>query len=343
MILRQDTLLKAFKYLNYQDSQPDQDRIGVNAYSVMVMTPIAGKWAINSSYTYDSVSGASPTHHDTLSGASIEERRNAGDLSVTRYLEKGSMTIGTSYSSESDYKSHSYSFQRSFLTEDNNTTFTLGGSYTDDTINAYKKDVYDKKKRIYSGFLGITKVLSKKDIMQLNVGFSKGDGYFSDPYKDLDLRPDKRDITTLLTRWNHHFDASDGTVRLGYRYYTDSFDISAHTFSAEYVQPLPHELTVTPLLRFSSQSAAYFYKPVGAALDFSTVLTSPSSLDERLSAFGAVTVGLKVEKKVAADWTVDVKFEQYEQRGEWCLTGKGDSGLQPFSFRSIQLGVSRQL
>ncbi len=56
----------AFKYLNYEDSQPGVDRIGVNAYTVSAMAPIAGKWSINTSYTYDSVSGASPEYHDFI-------------------------------------------------------------------------------------------------------------------------------------------------------------------------------------------------------------------------------------------------------------------------------------
>ena len=77
----------AFKYLNYQESQPVYfDRMSVNAYTVSVMAPIAGKWSISTSYTYDSVTGASPEFHDTfsenmLSGASpIREQRYAGDL-----------------------------------------------------------------------------------------------------------------------------------------------------------------------------------------------------------------------------------------------------------------------
>lgn len=49
----------AFKYLNYEDSQPDQERISVNAYSTSIMMPFAGSWSVSSSYTFDSLSGAS--------------------------------------------------------------------------------------------------------------------------------------------------------------------------------------------------------------------------------------------------------------------------------------------
>ena len=329
----------SFKYLNYQDSQPGQERVGVNAYSVMGMAPIAGKWSISTTYTNDSVSGASPESHSVVSGASkMHDNRQAVDLSLTRYLSKGSVTLGSSYSKENDYISRGYSAQESISTENKNTTFTFGGSYTTDTINPTidKASFYDK--RSYSGLIGVTQVLTKQDIVQLNIGYSSGKGYYTDPYKLFDLRPDKRESKTVMTRWNHHFDRRDGTTRISYRYYTDSFGINAHTFGLEYVQPLPHEWTVTPVFRFYSQTAATFYLPTSDPL---TTLPSYYSMDQRLSAFGATTIGIKVEKKIAKEWLVDAKFESYEQRPEWSLSGGGDTGLLPFYARSIQVGLTR--
>jgi hypothetical protein len=342
----------AFKYLNYHDSQPDEDRIGVNAYTVSAMAPIAGKWSISTSYTYDSVTGASPEHHsyiseDMLSGASpIREQRYAGDLSITRYLSKGSLTVGSSYSEENDYISRGYSAQGSISTEDKNTTFTVGGSYTTDSIDpSNDKDpdinaLTGYEKRTVAGMLGVTQVLTKRDIVQLNLGYSKGRGYMSDPYKLYDDRPLKRESKTVMTRWNHHFDGIDGTSHLSYRYYTDSFGIKAHTFGLEYLQSLPNEWTVTPSVRFYSQTAADFYlpdlPPPGPSPD------PPYSLDQRLSSYGALTLGIKVSKRIAKDWLVDFKYENYEQRAGWSMTGGGDTGLAPFSATFFQAGLSRE-
>ena len=335
-----ESSIVSFKYLNYQDSQPGQERVGVNAYSIMGMVPIAGKWSISTTYTNDSVSGASPDAHSTVvSGASkMTENRQAVDLSVTRYLPKGSVTLGSSYSTEHDYVSKSYSAQESITTEDKNTTFTFGGSYTTDTINPTidKASFYDRK--TYSGMIGVTQVLTKEDIVQVNLGYASGKGDYNDHYKLFDLRPDKRESKTFMTRWNHHFDRRDGTARLSYRYYTDSFGINAHTFGMEYVQPLPHEWTVTPLFRFYSQTAATFYLPTSDPL---ATLPSYYSLDQRLSAFGATSIGVKVEKKIAKEWLVDARFESYEQRPEWSISGGGDKGLLPFYARSIQVGLTR--
>ncbi len=353
----------AFKYLNYEDrdSRPDFDRIKVNAYSVMVMAPIAGKWSITTSYVNDSVSGASPNEHTSyspnfISGASqMTERRQAVDVGLTRYFQRGSITLGNSYSEEHDYISRSYSAQGSLSTEDKNTTFTLGGSYTTDTINPTgdtdidgNQNKYDK--RSVGGLVGVTQVLTKNDIVQLNLGYTKGRGDFIDHYKSADLRPDRRESKTVMTRWNHHFDGIDGTSHLSYRYYTDSFGIRAHTFGLEYLQSLPGEWTVTPSVRFSSQTAADFYFPVDPStftgvpvIAFERINAHlPASVDQRLSAFGALTLGIKVEKRIAEDWLVDVKYENYEQRAGWSMTGGGDPELKPFSATFVQVGLSRE-
>lgn len=364
----------SFKYLNYQDSQSGdtpatsgmtRDRIGVNAISIMGMAPIAGAWSIGVTFTEDSITGASPAYHssgfpakgtDTKSGAS-GELRHAIDLQLTRYFPQGSVTAGTGYSKESDYLSQSYSLQGSLSTEDKNTTFTLGGSFTNDTINLDKPNVVESKqqtadehKQVFAGLIGVTRVLTKQDIVQLNVGYSSGRGYYTDPYKDPDQRPGVRNMTTVLTRWNHHFDSTDGTARFTYRYYSDTFGIRAHTLGAEYVQPLRNGWTVTPLLRLYTQSEADFYIAVGSEEKSNpeTATKPPSdavyfSEDQRLSAFGSLSFGLKVSKQLSSDWLVDLKYEHIEQRDEWCLNGHGDTGLATFNGRSIQVGLSRQI
>jgi hypothetical protein len=196
-------------------------------------------------------------------------------------------------------------------------------------------------KRSVAGLVGITKVLTKVDILQLNIGYSRGKGDFIDHYKILDERPDRRESETVMARWNHHFDGTDGTSHMSYRYYTDSFGIDAHTFGLEYVQPVAGDWTVIPSVRYHSQTAADFYYAVPADDNIDPQGTY-YSLDQRLSAFGALTLGIKVEKRIAKDWLVDAKYETYQQRADWCMTGGGDKRLAAFNAQFIQLGVTRQ-
>jgi Protein of unknown function (DUF3570) len=95
-----------------------------------------------------------------------------------------------------------------------------------------------------------------------------------------------------------------------------------------------------------TQSAARFYQPA----DPSSEPFPPNppagaehfTQDQRLSAFGARTVGLKLARQFGADWLADVKIERYSQRGAWRWFGSGSSDLAPFDARSIQVGLSRR-
>lgn len=357
----------SMRYLNYHDEQQgdtartagmSRDRIDVNALSFYGMMPIAGKWSIAGTFTEDSVTGASPAYHgagfpaDSSSGASGEPR-HAGDLNVTRYFSRGTLSVGTSYSQESDYISRGCSLDGTWSTESKNTTFSLGTAYSSDTVFLSKSSVVPSKrsstpgrKRIVSGLFGVTQVLSQNDIVQATVTYTHGDGYYSDSYKDPDVRPGKRNMFTFMTRWNHHFDGPDGTARLSYRFYSDTFGINAHTFTAEYVQPLPNGWEITPMLRYYSQSAASFYVPTGDDPLAPTPVPAGAehySEDQRLSAFGAFSYGVKIAKELGRSWSADVQYENYQQRYDWCLSGEGDSGIPSFRFRSIQVGLSRKL
>lgn len=365
----------SMRYLNYNDSQVgdtpltrgmSKDRIEVNALSFMVMAPVADQWSITTTLTGDMVSGASPTWHgwgfppetenesesesETESGAS-ESLRHAGDFAATRYFSRGTLTVGANYSDETDYLSLGCSLNGTLSTESNNTTFSFGTAYNNDTIDLDRSEVVASqrsktsgKKRIYAGQLGVTQVLSQNDIAQVNVTYRNGNGYFSDPYKENDHRPGRRNMFTFLSRWNHHFDGLDGTTRLSYRFYSDTFSITAHTFEAEYVQPLPKGWEITPMVRYYSQSAADFYVPTGSDPKVEIHLSGPGhySEDQRLSAFGSLSCGVKVSKEFGEDWLADVQYEYGEQHYDWGINGKGDAGIPTFKLRNIQIGLTRK-
>ncbi|MFS2136542.1 DUF3570 domain-containing protein [Duganella sp. Dugasp56] len=336
-------------YLDYKDSQSGLDRITVHSPSVAIVAPVAGVWSIGASLVSDDVSGASPRYHTAISGAShMQDHRTAGDASVTRYFERGSVTVGAAYSTEHDYVSRALSLQGSYESENKNTTWTVGVGHADDRIDPVNRIVSNEKKRTTNVLLGVTQVLTTNDIAQLTLTHSAGEGYFSDPYKSLDNRPRSRDESTLLARWNHHLASTGGTSRLSYRYYRDSFGVRGHTLGEEYVQPLSDGWTVTPEVRLYTQSAAsFYYDPV-----YDTRLGAPfppgyngsgyMSADQRLSGFGAVTLALKVSKQLDKLWSVDVKVSAYQQRGSWRLFHEGSPGLDAFRAQTIQIGINRQ-
>jgi len=340
----------AIKYLQYQDSQPDLSRIRVRAPSVYVMVPLSPKWSVEGSWVSDTVSGATPRYHTAVSGATrkMSDKRIAEDVKVTRYEERSSYSLSLSHSGENDYQSNAGGLSASFSSDDNNRTWNVGVGYAADRISSTNDPTLHQRKNTVEFMAGVTQAWTANDLVQVNLTFNRGHGYYSDPYKEPDIRPDKRTQSILLTRWNHHFSEMSSTLKSTYRYYHDNFGINAHTVGAEWVQSVGDRWTVTPELRYYTQGAASFYydpvyDPVVGAPYPPGYFTNPPqfiSPDQRLSAFGAITAGLKVALKLSADWTVDVKAERYEQRGSWRLGGQGSPGLEPFRATFIQFGVS---
>ena len=353
----------SFKYLNYKerqqvtgnagqsvawtDSQSGasayDDRVRVKATATSVLLPLNGQWSLSGTLVTDSISGASPAYH-TQSLSKLQDFRRAVDTSLTRYLPNGKLALGLSHSGENDYISRAVSLLATQASEDKNTTWTAGVAIQRDEINPANQIVANEKKRGSDWLLGVAQVVSMNDVVQLNVGHYSGRGYFSDPYKIYDERPTDRAHQTFQARWNHHVSALSGTSRLAYRFYTDTWGIRSHTLDAEWVQRLGSEWRVAPQLRLYSQNAARFYVEVDPRIAPFPPSPSPNALhfseDQRLSAFGAVTMGLKVTRQLSVDTAVDVKVEQYGQKAAWKFTGVGSQGLAPFYARSIQVGIT---
>ena len=332
----------SLKHLDYLDSQPGDSRIQVRTSALSVLAPISSDWLIGGTVTSDAISGASPAYQSSALTA-MHDDRHAIDMELTRYFPNGSLTLGANLSVESDYISRGLSAQATYSSESKNTTWTWGLGINNDAINPSNKVVVNETKNVTAVLLGVTQVLTTDDIVQLNLGHSDGHGYFSDPYKFADQRPNDKSSDTLMVRWNHYMESPGATARMSYRYYSDNWGIRSHTLGLEYVQPLGQGWTVTPLVRLYSQSAASFYVlPDDGSYPFLPSTTDNYSEDQRLSAFGAHTWGLKVSKQLDADWLVDMKFEQYGQRSGWRLLDEGSPGQLPFDARSVQLGISRQ-
>lgn len=336
------------KMLSYRDWQPGLDRIRVNSPAAYVMAPIGSRWSIEGTVVSDSVTGASPRYHTAVSGASrMSERRNAEDVTVTHYDERDAWSLGGAYSEEHDYTSRTLSGTYRWSTPDNNRTWNVGLGYSNDDVGSSDDPSVQGHRRTWQTTFGVTQAMSALDLVQATLGANFGRGDFDDPYKLPDIRPDVRNQFTTLLRWNHRFDAADGTLRSGWRYYSDTFGVRSDTFDVAWVQSFGDAVQLTPSLRYATQRAAkFYYDPV-----YSTVLGAPfppgfdghhdASADQRLSAFGAVTAGLRVDVKIAPLWTADLSYERYEQRGDWRLGGHGSPGLAAFSAQWFQLGVAR--
>jgi hypothetical protein len=331
-----------FKYLDYRDWQPGARRMHIESPGLYLVKPLSETLVLEGSLVYDGLSGASPLFFNELSGASgegVNDYRTGGDVKFTKYFDRYAVGVGAAYSHERDYISRAASVELRTWTPDKNRTYAFGFAGTADRIDTRNGAASGERKYVLDFLVGVTQVLSPTSIVQSNLTYSRGHGYFTDPYKLLDNRPDHRRIFAWLTRYHEHFPSTQGTLQVAYRYLDDSFGADSHMLEAAWVQPLPYGFSVRPSLRYYSQDAAYFFygPPIGNGF----VRGEPYTADARLSAFGAWTPGIIVAKALPDGWVVDLKIEYTEQRGSWRLGGGGTTGLLPFSARWIQVGVGK--
>jgi len=345
----------AVKYGSYSDSQPGYDRVSVTAPFIYIQAPIAGEWSIEGSWVGDSVSGASPLNWTVSNASKMQDYRKAADVKVTRYFSRAAVSASLAYSDEHDYTSRAFGLDGRWSTEDNNRTWTLGYGRSldkiDSTFRPNQMAAQNEHKRTYEIMGGVTQVLTPSDIAQFNLTRSIGVGYFNDPYKQSDSRPKERNNWIALFRWNHHVESFDASIKSSYRYYTDTFGVKSHTLGVEWVQP-KGQWTFTPGVRYYTQSAANFYlDPVlnaqGQIDQFQSLLkiltaTGYKSADQRLSAFGAVTLSMKVSYALKPDTVVDVKYERYRQTSGLRVGGSGSPGLDPFNANFMQVGLTHR-
>lgn len=339
-----------FRYMHYQDRQPGNPRITVHGYAADVLAPLNDRWVLEAYGVIDAISGASPAYYTApASLVDLTDRRRAVDARVSHYAHRQKFTVGLAESRESDYVSHSTSLLYGGSSDNQNTTWTLGLSATRDRIDPVNRRVSGQRKRVNEVLMGITQVLTPVDIVQLQVTHGNGSGYFSDPYKLFDLRPDTKRQTAVLLRWNHRFEPLDATLRTGLRGYRDSFGIRSTTLSADWAQQLPQGWTITPSLRVYAQTPARFFAPPDTTEPDRPNLPpgyrfgqSLISMDQRLAGLGAVTAGIKVEKRLPSNASVYFKLEHYEQRTGWDWMGGGGSALRDFKARTLQVGYTHR-
>jgi hypothetical protein len=207
--------------------------------------------------------------------------------------------------------------------------------------------------------LGLSQVMSKNTLFHLNGSYTNQAGYLSNPYKfvyvrgeitaeeylevllngdgnpvgfsnatDLEavgpdlfreVRPDERHQWTVSAGINQYIPKLDASVHFDYRYYMDSWDISSHTFELAWYQNLPYGLTITPGIRYYSQSAADFFSPYFLA----PRADGNYSSDYRLSGFGKLSGGISVSKQFAKGVRLDAGFEYFWHQGSLKLGGGG--------------------
>jgi hypothetical protein len=197
----------------------------------------------------------------------------------------------------------------------------------------------DEDKDVLDIVFGVTQVVSRNFLFQVNYSYSDSSGYLNDPYKILSVvdgvtgdaievapdpiydgpshlflyeqRPDERVKHSLFAQGKYYIGGK--VLDASYRYMTDDWGIDSHTLEARYRWPVGERGYLEPHLRYYTQTEADFYTP--SIVDASP-LPQYASADYRLGNFDAITAGLKYGWKTKSGNDLSVRLELYQQSGD---------------------------
>ncbi len=148
-------------------------------------------------------------------------------------------------------------------------------------------EILHGNKEDWSTHLGLTQTLNKDAILDASFGYTHSSGFMENPYKAvttifidpdtiptapdasitgevralLEQRPDTRNQFTFKTKYVQYIEPVDAALHLNYQFSHDDWGVNAHTFEANWVQPMGGGWTITPRIRYYSQESADFYHP----------------------------------------------------------------------------------
>ena len=233
------------------------------------------------------------------------------------------------------------------------------------------KKVLSGDRHDWGATVGLTQILNQNAQVNTNLAYTRSRGYLSNPYRVVEVafidpdqqflapspdalyinvnsilerRPDLRSQWLWNMRYAQYIDATDAGLHLNYAYFRDDWGIRAHTLEAQWAQPFGDGLTITPMIRYYTQSAAYFYTPylVTDQAQHSTVIDPGTgkpvvvpfdmgklppyySSDYRLSGFGSLAGGVTVSKQLSKGVTLYLGA-LYNRRASKLKWGGGGEG-----------------
>ncbi len=237
------------------------------------------------------------------------------------------------------------------------------------------KEILHGNRQDWATHFGVTQILNKNALIGADVSYTRSTGYMANPYKAvsvafinpdqqfnappdgfegklkalLEQRPDQRNQWNLGGRYVQYVNALDAALHFDYHFSADDWGIQAHTFEADWVQPVGYGWTVTPRVRYYSQDAADFYTPwlvtqqgfnpkrdvAGNAIDLpfdSSKLQANFSSDQRLSGFGALSGGVTVTKQFTKGLSLETGFEYYTHQGGLKIGGGGEGAFSNYDY-----------
>ena len=251
-------------------------------------------------------------------------RRNLG-FNVSNEYDFTSISVNALWQHDTNQKNTTYSYGINIELDDIDPVGGVPEPLTD--MLAQDKGDSSDTKNIVDLLFGVTQVIDKSSLFQVNLSLSEADGYLTDPYKFVSVvdsvtgepirqlfenRPDSRSRQSLYGEYKKMFSNKD-IFTASYRFMTDDWGIDSNTFDFTYRFRLKEGYFIEPHLRWYQQSEADFYRYF--QVDGEPV-PAEATADYRLGEMDATTVGVKFGKQINDQHIWSVRLEQYVQSGD---------------------------
>ena len=266
----------------------------------------------------------------------FSETRVAGDADWAQPLGLAdTVTFGGHASVEHDFDSvalhggisHGFNEKNTTLSAEINEEFDEIQARGGNPVAGSDYELYEHEgsqhKSVSGVLLGVTQVLTRNWLMDLNYTYDDSRGYLTDPYRILSVldssgniagyryesRPGTRARQSLY--WVNKVALGPTVLDISYRRGKDNWDIGSDTVEARLRIDVSRGIYLEPHARWYHQTAADFY-----TLYLETTSPQPlfMSADPRLAGFVGTTVGIKFGVSVGRNGELSMRLEQYEQR-----------------------------
>lgn len=285
---------------------------------------------------------------------SFKDTRVAANMQYTRPFSRTlRWTAGMNFSNEYDFTSMGLNAGLLWDLNNKNTTLTFGLAHEADTIDPVggspvgltfqsdqQKTDGSEDRSINDLLFGVTQVINRNWLMQLNYNVSVSDGYHTDPYKIVtvvgangdpleaesfgamdigagdaqifELRPDSRTKNALYWENRYHFNRD--VLAVGYRFMSDDWGITSHTLDVKYRFQFDNGWFLQPHVRWYDQGEADFYQESVTAAQVGSL--DEVSADYRLGNLTDTTYGVKVGKQWKNNQQLSLRVESFQQSGD---------------------------
>ena len=269
---------------------------GVDAYgpAVLVRKKLYDKVSLSGTYYMDAVSNASI---DVVTTASkYHEIRNAFTLGADYVYRETQIRFGLYTSHELDYTANAGNLDVMQEVFSGMTTISMGFTRGADTVLKTGEPEFHEKASHWQYRLGATQILSPNWLMSANFEVLADDGFLGSPYRVArafgttvpERNPRTRTGRAIKFRLLGDIGARN-SVFAGYRYFSDTWDIKAHTAEVGYSRYFGDDWLADTYLRYYTQTGALFYS------NDATTETVYLSRNRQLSTYNNGAIGAKLQ------------------------------------------------